>query len=140
MRSHHPYFMGTRDLYSSAPQPNIRSDRLHWGWNETDNHVRSGNLYRFTRCVTPVLAQQGITRMPLGTTDFPVGYQTVSNIAQVAAGLCFERHSHPGIESGYLLEGDLLLKIEGRPDQHLKAGDPMQIRQVFHIRAARLGD
>jgi uncharacterized RmlC-like cupin family protein len=77
--------------------------------------------------MTPVLAQQGITRMHLGTTDFPVGYQTVSNIAQVAAGLCFERHAHPGIESGYMLEGDLLLKIEGRPDQHLKAGDPMQI-------------
>ena len=77
--------------------------------------------------LAPVIAQQGITRMPLGTTDFPVGYQTVSNIAQVSAGICFERHSHPGIESGYLLEGDLLLKIAGRPDQHLKAGDPMQI-------------
>jgi hypothetical protein len=65
--------------------------------------------------------------MHLGTTDFTVGYQTVSSIAQVAAGLCFERHSHPGIESGYVFEGDLLVKSQGRPDQVLNAGDPMQI-------------
>jgi quercetin dioxygenase-like cupin family protein len=77
--------------------------------------------------LAPVTAQQGITRTPLGTTDFPPGYQTVTGIAQIAAGLCAERHVHPGIESGLLVEGDLLLKIEGRPDQNLKPGDPVQI-------------
>jgi len=77
--------------------------------------------------LAPVTAQQGITRTPLGTTDFPSGYQTVTGIAHIAPGLCAERHTHFGIESGYLLEGDLLLKIEGRPDQNLKPGDPVQI-------------
>jgi quercetin dioxygenase-like cupin family protein len=75
----------------------------------------------------PVTAQQGITRTPLGTTDFPPGYETVTGLAQIAAGLCAERHFHAGIESGLLLEGDLLLKIEGRPDQNLNPGDPVQI-------------
>ena len=77
--------------------------------------------------LAPATAQQGITRTPLGTTDFPTGYQTVTGIALIAAGLCAERHVHPGIESGYLIEGDLLLKVEGRPDQNLKPGDPVQI-------------
>src|ERR1700757_3444262 len=77
--------------------------------------------------VTPVIAQQGISRISLGTTDFPPGYQTVTEIAQIAAGVCAQRHSHPGFESGYVLEGDLLLKMEGRPDQTYKAGDAVQI-------------
>jgi quercetin dioxygenase-like cupin family protein len=77
--------------------------------------------------LAPLTAQQGITRIALGTIDFPAGYQTVTGIAEIAAGLCAERHSHFGIESGYLIEGDLLLKIDGRPDQNLKPGDPVQI-------------
>jgi quercetin dioxygenase-like cupin family protein len=90
--------------------------------------------------VAPVTAQQGISRIPLGTTDFPPGYQTVTGIAQIAAGLCAERHSHYGIESGYLMEGDLLLKIEGRPDQNLKPGDPVQIPQgVPHVACTTRG-
>jgi quercetin dioxygenase-like cupin family protein len=77
--------------------------------------------------LAPVIAQQGITRMPLTTVDFPPGYQTVTQFSQMAAGICAERHSHPGIETGYVLEGDLLLKIEGRPDQLFKAGDHIPV-------------
>ena len=75
----------------------------------------------------PVTAQQGITRTPLSTVDFPPGYQTVTQFSQIAAGLCAERHSHPGIETGYVMEGDLVLKIQGRPDQHFKAGDQVPV-------------
>lgn len=77
--------------------------------------------------LAPVIAQQGITRTPLTTIDFPPGYQTVTQFSQIAAGLCAERHSHPGIETGYVMEGDLLLKIEGRPDQLFKAGDHVPV-------------
>ena len=77
--------------------------------------------------LTPVIAQQGITRTPLGTTDFPPGYQTITQFSQMAAGICAERHSHPGIETGYVMEGDVVLKIEGRPDQHFKAGDQIPV-------------
>jgi len=37
----------------------------------------------------------------------------------VAAG----KHTHPGEELGYVLEGTLLLEIEGAPARTLKAGD-----------------
>jgi quercetin dioxygenase-like cupin family protein len=76
---------------------------------------------------TPVIAQQGITRTPLGTEDFPAGYQTVKGIALIPAGVCADRHTHPGLETSYVLEGEMLLKVEGKPDQRLKAGEPFQI-------------
>ena len=77
--------------------------------------------------LTPVTAQQGITRVPLSIVDFPPSYQTVTQFSQIAAGLCAERHSHPGTETGYVIEGDVLLKIEGRPDQTYKAGDHIPV-------------
>ena len=96
-------------------------------------------LYLALVSLAPLMAQQGITRIALGTIDFPPGYQTVTGIAEIAPGLCAERHSHFGIESGYLIEGDLLLKIDGRPDQQLKPGDPVQIPAgVPHV-ACRIG-
>jgi quercetin dioxygenase-like cupin family protein len=38
------------------------------------------------------------------------------------------RHNHPGIESGYVLEGEGDLLIDGQPPLHLKAGDSYQIQ------------
>jgi quercetin dioxygenase-like cupin family protein len=77
--------------------------------------------------LAPVIAQQGITRTPLQTVDFPPGYQTVSGIAQISPGNCSGRHTHPGIESSYILEGDVVVKVDGKPDQHFKAGDSLQL-------------
>jgi quercetin dioxygenase-like cupin family protein len=84
-------------------------------------------MYMTLAYLAPVTAQQGITRAPLSTVDFPPGYQTITQFSQIAAGLCAERHSHPGIETGYVMEGDLVLKIEGRPDQVFKAGDHVPV-------------
>ena len=77
--------------------------------------------------LAPVFAQQGITRTPLGTMDFPAGYQTVMGLAEIAAGKCGGRHTYPGIETAYILEGEGVSKIEGRPDRPVKAGDAIQI-------------
>jgi quercetin dioxygenase-like cupin family protein len=78
--------------------------------------------------LAPVLAQQtGIKRTPVQTVDFPAGFQTVSAIAEVPAGGCAGRHTHPGVESTYVMEGDITVKIEGKPDQLLKAGQSFQI-------------
>ena len=73
------------------------------------------------------LAQQGIKRTALGTMDFPAGYQTVMGFAEIAAGTCGGRHTHPGIETSYILEGEGVSKVEGRPDRPVKAGDAIQI-------------
>ena len=78
--------------------------------------------------VASALAQQpAIKRTPLQTVDFPAGFNVVSAIAEVAPGNCAGRHTHPGVESTYVLEGAVLVKVEGKPDQTFKAGESFQI-------------
>jgi quercetin dioxygenase-like cupin family protein len=79
--------------------------------------------------MAPATAQEGINikRSTLSTMDFPPNYQTVKGIAEIARGVCSGRHTHPGIETSYVLEGEETLKIDGQPDQHFRAGDPIQI-------------
>jgi quercetin dioxygenase-like cupin family protein len=71
--------------------------------------------------------QAGIKRTPLQKVEFPDGYNTVTGIAEIAVGGSAGRHTHPGIETGYVLEGEADLLIDGKPDQHLKAGDSYAI-------------
>jgi quercetin dioxygenase-like cupin family protein len=68
-----------------------------------------------------------VKRTPMQTVDFPSGYTTVSAIFEVAAGTCTGRHTHPGLETSYLMEGEVVLKVAGQPDQKLKAGDSFHI-------------
>ncbi len=74
------------------------------------------------------LAQQGgIKRTPLQKTEFPDGYLTITGIAEVPAGGSAGRHTHPGLETGYVLDGEADLIVEGKPTQHLKPGDSYSI-------------
>ena len=81
-------------------------------------------------CVTvPVIAVSAIAQQPafkrtvLRSIDYPAGYTTVTVIVEIAPGACTGRHTHPGIDSGYVMQGDFVLKIDGKPEQTLKAGD-----------------
>ena len=74
------------------------------------------------------MAQQGgIKRTPLQKVEFPKGYNTITGIAEIQPGGTAGRHTHPGIETGYILEGEADLVIDGQPDKHLKAGDSYAI-------------
>jgi len=68
-------------------------------------------------------APGGIKRTPLQKVDFPKGYSTITVIAEIPADTLAGRHTHPGIDTGYVIEGDAVLMVEGKPDQALKAGD-----------------
>ena len=72
---------------------------------------------------TNSLAQK---RTPLQTIDFPPGYETVSVIAELDSGSCTGRHTHPGAESAYVLEGEAVAKFDNKPDLPLKAGRPLE--------------
>jgi quercetin dioxygenase-like cupin family protein len=79
-------------------------------------------------CAGAAIAQQsGIKRTPLQKVEFPDGYYTITGTAEIQPGGSAGRHTHPGIETGYVLEGEADLLIEGKPDQHLKAGDSYSI-------------
>jgi quercetin dioxygenase-like cupin family protein len=75
----------------------------------------------------PATAQEGVKRTMLGTIDSSPGYQTVMGIAEIAPNTCAGRHTHPGIETTYILEGELTMKITGQPDKQYKAGGAFQI-------------
>ena len=69
-----------------------------------------------------------IKRTPLQKFDVPgSNLETVMAAVEIVPGVMIGRHSHPGIESAYLLEGEVMLIVEGQADKTLKAGDSWQI-------------
>src|ERR1041384_7337016 len=86
-----------------------------------------------------IAQQASIKRTPLQKVDFPAGYNTVTAIAEVPAGGAAGRHSHPGAETGYVMEGELELVIDGKPPVKLKAGESYQIPEGA-IHDAKAGD
>jgi quercetin dioxygenase-like cupin family protein len=80
-----------------------------------------------TLLVSTAFAQQsGIKRTVIRSFDYPPGYTTITGIVELAPNTCSGRHTHPGIDSGYVMEGDFILKIDGKPEQTLKVGDSYQ--------------
>ena len=73
-------------------------------------------------------ATSGVTRKILSKTDGPTaGYETLLVEAEIDAGVAVARHTHPGIESAYVLEGGFELPIQGQDTRMLKAGDGFMI-------------
>jgi quercetin dioxygenase-like cupin family protein len=74
------------------------------------------------------LAQQAsVKRTPLQKADFPDGYSTVTVTGELPPGASAGRHTHPGVEIGYVLDGELDLLVQGQDTKHLKAGDSWQV-------------
>ena len=72
-----------------------------------------------------MLAQQpAITRTVLQQVDISVaGREVVTVRAEIPMGGATGRHTHPGEEVTYVLEGTLALEIEGAPARTVKAGE-----------------
>jgi quercetin dioxygenase-like cupin family protein len=76
----------------------------------------------------PPAAVGGVTRKILSQTDGPApGYETLLVEATIEAGAAVGRHTHPGVESAYVMEGGFELPIQGQPTRALKPGDAFQI-------------
>lgn len=79
-----------------------------------------------TQSQPPAAATQtsNIKRIPLQKFDVPgTQYETIIGIAEIAPNALVGRHTHTGPESGYILEGELVVMIDGQPDRAIKAGD-----------------
>lgn len=69
-----------------------------------------------------------IKRIPLQKFDVPgTNYEALIGIAEIGPNVAIGRHTHPGPESGYLLEGSFELLIDGEAARQLKAGDSYQV-------------
>jgi len=76
----------------------------------------------------PTATTPGVTRKILSQMDGPTpGYTTILAEATIESGIPVARHTHPGIEAAYILEGSFELPIRGQPTRMVKAGD------AFHI-------
>jgi quercetin dioxygenase-like cupin family protein len=72
--------------------------------------------------------QQGIKRTDLLRHDLSVpGREVVQVRVDFAPGVAFGKHSHPGEEIAYVLEGSLEYQVEGKPPVTLKAGEVLFI-------------
>ena len=78
---------------------------------------------------TAVTQTQGLKRIPLQKFDVPPGErEAVVAVVEIAANSDVARHTHPGPETNYILEGELTLRVDNKDTQYLP-GD------VFHLRA-----
>ena len=78
----------------------------------------------------PAAAQSvapAVKRTPLQKVEFPGTHDTIMGTAELPAGMAIGRHTHPGVEIGYVLDGEAVLSIEGEPDRVIKAGDSYQV-------------
>jgi quercetin dioxygenase-like cupin family protein len=76
----------------------------------------------------PTSPAGGVTRKLLSQVDGPVpGYTTIIMDVTIEPGVAVPRHTHPGIESSYVMEGSGELSVEGQPTRPFKAGDAFQI-------------
>jgi quercetin dioxygenase-like cupin family protein len=88
-----------------------------------------GTLPNETQAQQPAAAAaQTIKRTPLQRFDVPgTNYETVIGLAEIVPNVSIGRHTHPGPESGYMLEGEMVLMVQGQPDKVVKAGESYQV-------------
>jgi quercetin dioxygenase-like cupin family protein len=72
--------------------------------------------------------QPGIKRTDLQRHDLSVpGREVIQVRVELAPGVSFPKHTHPGEEIIYVLEGSLEYEVEGKPPMTLKAGEVLFI-------------
>jgi quercetin dioxygenase-like cupin family protein len=60
----------------------------------------------------------------------------VTMAIEIPPGVTSARHSHPGEDFGYLIEGTIVLMVDGKPPQTVKAGESF-FTERGHIHNAR---
>ena len=72
--------------------------------------------------------QAGISRADLQRHDLSIpGREVIQTRIDFPVGTTFGKHSHPGEEIIYVIEGTLEYELEGQPPVKLKAGDVLYV-------------
>ncbi|MEQ1951088.1 cupin domain-containing protein [Mesorhizobium yinganensis] len=72
-------------------------------------------------------APAAIKRTPPQSVDFPDGHETLLGVTDVPPGAQSSPNSHPGLETGYVLDGEVTITVAGKADIVLKAGESYTI-------------
>lgn len=69
-------------------------------------------------------APTGFKRTELQRHDLATpNHETIQARGEFEPGAVVPKHTHPGEEVGYVLEGELTVEIQGKPAQAVKAGE-----------------
>jgi quercetin dioxygenase-like cupin family protein len=94
-------------------------------------HIMAAAVLIFASALTLEAAlgqQSGSKRTDLQRHDLGVpGREVLQARVDLVPGVPFPRHSHPGEEIVYVLEGSLEYQLDGKPPVTLKAGDVLFI-------------
>ena len=78
--------------------------------------------------MAPATAPAPIKRTILQKVDVPgANYETITGIAEIMPNVNIGRHTHFGPETGYMIEGEMVLLVEGKPPQAVKTGESYQV-------------
>lgn len=80
-------------------------------------------IVAFTAAVDAQTPAPAIKRTLMQRFDIAPDREVVLGMAEIPPGLAAGRHTHFGIETGYVAEGSTSLEIEGETPRLLKAGD-----------------
>ena len=83
----------------------------------------SGLALHVTHAQQPGIKRTDALRHDLGVP----GREVIQVRVDFDPGVAFGKHSHPGAEVAYVLEGTLEYQLEGRPPVTLKAGEALFI-------------
>ena len=73
-------------------------------------------------------APGGLKRTILSKTEYPDSkYATILAVVDIDAGAIVPLHTHPGVESVYVVEGGVELSVKGQPARQVKIGDGFQV-------------
>src|SRR5882757_8576307 len=87
-----------------------------------------------------VAQTQTIKRTPLQKFDVPgTNYETVIGMAEIVPNVNIGKHTHPGPESGYMLDGEMTLLVDGQPPLLVTTGDSYKIAPGA-VHDAKTGD
>lgn len=79
-------------------------------------------------CLLATGASAQVKRTPVLTADVAApGHQAVVVRGEIDPGASAPRHTHPGDEISYILEGEAELLIDGEPPRVVKAGEAFVI-------------
>jgi quercetin dioxygenase-like cupin family protein len=80
--------------------------------------------------MAPVAQTAGLKRTVIQKFDVPAGdRETVVALIDIPPNMDVARHTHPGPEVDYLLDGEVSLVVGDQPAKNYKAGDSFTIPQ-----------
>jgi quercetin dioxygenase-like cupin family protein len=85
--------------------------------------VGSGVVAAMTNAQQPAITRSDVVRNDLEMA----GREVIQVRVDFAHGVAFGRHSHPGAEVAYVLEGTLEYRLDGAPPVTLKTGEALFI-------------